>query len=393
MPHPDRSGGGTVSEAIEERARTIKRVTLTGAALNLVLALLKILVGVTGHSEALVADGIHSLSDLLSDAMVWFAAHHAQEAPDEAHPYGHGRFETAATLGLAALLMLVALGIAWDAARHLFAPATLEAPALLTLYVALLSIVSKEWLYHYTRRAARRIRSDMLQANAWHHRSDAVSSIVVVIGIAGTLAGLDYLDEVAAVIVAVMIARIGWDLGAGALRELVDTALEPERIQAMRRTILDVGGVRDIHMFRTRRIGSMAAADIHVMVEPRISVSEGHMISIVVEQRLKREFDEITDVTVHIDPEDDEVTPPSCVGLPLRREAVAILDRYWEGIPEAAEREDLRLHYLNGRIEVELVFPLAAHPRAAAREGLKRALREALAGERRFGRVTLLFKQ
>lgn len=374
----------------EQRARVTRRVTLVGALVNLALSALKILVGILAHSQSLVADGIHSLSDLLSDALVFYAAHHARQAADVQHPYGHGRFETAATLGLALLLLLVAADVAWDATRHLFAPATLSHPGVIALYVALSSVITKEWLYHYTRHAARRVRSEMMYANAWHHRSDAASSVVVFIGVGGTVMGLPYLDAVAAAIVALMIARIGIDLAVGSLRELVDTGLDAQRIQTIRNTILTVGGVRDIHMLRTRRLGGAAMADVHVMVEPYLSVSEGHMISLMVEQRLKRAIDELEDVTVHIDSEDDEATS-SCLGLPLRAEILRRIDEAWRHLPQARERSRVVLHYLAGKIEIDVYFPLHEPVGGIQAEALAGSLQQALGAWTEIRRVRVYF--
>ncbi len=370
-----------------ERSRVIKRVTLVGAVANTLLSALKIVFGIIGNSQALVADGIHSLSDLMSDAMVYYAAHHSQHEPDEEHPYGHGRFETAATLGLALLLVLVAAGLIWDATQRLFAPDTLLHPSAIALYVAGLSVLMKEWLYHYTHREAKRIRSEMLRANAWHHRSDAISSIVVLVGVAGTMAGLPYLDAIAAVVVGVMIAKIGWELGWGSVMELVDTGLEADRIEAMRETILGVSGVVNIHMLRTRRIGGAASADVHVLVEPRISVSEGHMISMMVEHELKNQIEEIEDVTVHIDPEDDEVMPIS-EALPLRKQAMTLIDEAWRNIPgDAGTPRRLVFHYLSGVIDVDVYYPQANLKNADQAQLLRNALEAALADRPEFGMV------
>jgi len=362
-----------------------------GALINVALSAVKIIAGWLGQSHALIADGVHSLSDLASDALVWTAGRKSGQAPDDKHPYGHGRFETLATLALGALLILVAIGIAWDATTRLFSPEALLTPQPITLYAALASIVVKEWLYWYTLAYAKRVRSDMLRANAWHHRSDAISSIVVLIGIAGTLAGLTYLDGVASVFVAVMIAKIAWELGWEATRELVDTGLDAERLEAVRRTIRDVGGVRDIHMLRTRTLGGQASADVHILVDPFVSVSEGHLISVMVEQKLKREIDEITDVVVHIDPEDDDKAPPT-MNLPTRHEVLARLDALWSGIPEIAKRKRVLLHYLNGRIEVDLFLPLAAAcGKGAEPDQLRDRLRAEMASDPIFSTVNLYF--
>jgi cation diffusion facilitator family transporter len=345
---------------MSERAAATSRTALIGGVWNLILSAMKIAAGLVWQSQALVADGIHSLSDLLSDVLVWLAGRHAAQAPDERHPYGHGRFETVAILALSVLLAAVAIGIAWDASARLFTPKKLLHPAAVAVVPVIIAIVVKESLYWWTLGYARRVRSEMLRANAWHHRSDAVSSVVVLVGLAGTLAGLPYLDALAAVVVAVMIAKISWELGAGAVKELVDTGLEDSRLEEIRETIRSVGGVKDIHMLRTRRHGGLAAVDVHVLVDPRVSVSEGHMISLLVEQRLKHQIDEVEDVTVHIDPEDDETAPP-CVGLPLRGAALARLERLWEDEPLGRRVERTVLHYINGHIDVELYLPLTAY--------------------------------
>ncbi|HYW05198.1 MAG TPA: cation diffusion facilitator family transporter [Gammaproteobacteria bacterium] len=367
---------GSRESILTERYRDTRRVTLVGAALNLVLAAGKVAVGIVAHSQALVADGIHSFSDLLSDGLVVFAARHAHRAADQDHPYGHGRFETIATVALGIFLAGVGIGIAVDAVNRLFHPGELVRPGYAALVVAALSVAAKEWLYHYTVRVARRLRSTMLRANAWHHRSDAISSIVVIVGIAGTIAGLPYLDSVAAIVVAFMIARIGWDLGWKSTRELVDTALDEGRVREIRDEIRLVKGVRSVHDLRTRHMGSDALVDVHVQVDPRLSVSEGHLISELVHQRLVRRVPEVTDVLVHIDPEDDEVRHPS-VHLPLRAELMDDMRRRWREIPGAGRIEDVTLHYLDGRIRMEVVLPLDAVPDTGQARALARRIRTA----------------
>jgi cation diffusion facilitator family transporter len=378
--------GSQRDEKLRERRNAVARTAVVGGIANLILSAVKIAVGSTGHSQALVADGIHSLSDLATDVLVWFAGHHAGRAPDQEHPYGHGRYETLATLVLALLLLLVAVGLGWDAATRLFSPEDLLTPGWMTLYAAIASILVKEWLYWYTLAYARRVRSDLLRANAWHHRSDAISSVVVLLGIAGTLAGLPYLDAVAAFVVAVMIARIGWELGFDAVRELVDTGLDAERLAAVRETILRVGGVHDIHMLRTRSLGGVVSSDLHVLVDPYISVSEGHLISVKVEQELKRRFDEIEDVTVHIDPEDDDIAPPT-MGLPSRRDALARLAAHWSDIPSLAAPARIQLHYLNGKIQVEVFLHATGSQQPEALSGLTERAATAVAEDPIFGSV------
>jgi hypothetical protein len=224
-----------------------------------------------------------------------------------------------------------------------------------------LSVFSKEWIYHYTMRVAKRLKSSMLKANAWHSRTDAISSIVVVIGVGGTMAGLEYLDSIAAVLVGAMVAKIGWDLAWQSVHELVDTALEPERVEVIRKEILDVGGVCELHMLRTRQMGGEALVDVHVIVDPKLSVSEGHYIGEKVRKRLIEEVDEVADVMVHVDPEDDEQLKPS-LGLPTRSWVWSRLEEYWCDIPLAKEIERITLHYLDGKLEIEICFPESARP-------------------------------
>jgi cation diffusion facilitator family transporter len=341
----------------EERYAVSRRVAIVGALTNTLLAIVKLLFGWLGHSQSLLADGVHSLSDLLTDGLVLFTARHAKEAPDEEHPYGHGRFETIGTLVLGGFLIAVGVGIVWDAAERLFSPEQLLQPESFTLYVAAFSILANEGLFFYTRHFANKISSNLLRANAWHHRTDSVSSIVVLIGIGGTMLGLPYLDAIAAVLVGIMILKIGWDLGWTASQELADAGLEEESLSKIREVIGNIAGVKNVHMLRTRKLGGHALADVHVQVDPWLSVSEGHRIAEVVQYGLIDRVDVLEDVTVHIDPEDDEAGP-SCAHLPLRSEAEALLDRICSGLSCYEEKERMVLHYLSGQIDIELYLPL-----------------------------------
>ena len=380
----------TPEQPLGLRRKVTQRVTIVGALVNLTLAIVKISVGYWSRSQSLIADGFHSLSDLASDILIWWVAGHAAEGPDEEHPYGHGRFETAATLGLGAALVLVAGGITLDAIERLFETERLWKPSVWAMYVALGSVLANEALYWYTLAAAKRVRSEMLKANAWHHRTDAISSIVVLIGVGGTLLGYDRLDAIAAIIVGLMVAKVGWDLGWGAMQELVDSALEEETIEQIRRIIEDVHGVRSVHMLRTRRQGHEALADVHIQVEPWVSVSEGHMVSTAVELRIKKGVDEITDVTVHVDPEDDEEAP-TCAGLPLRDEALRELRAAWSGVECFAEHKRVLLHYLAGRIDVEVFFPLSCFKSTADADALRDELVRTLNPLEHYRRVSVYF--
>lgn len=350
-----------MASAVEETAqntryREVRKVTLVGSVLDLLLGVVKIFVGWIAHSQALIADGMHSLSDLGTDLVVLYAAKHSHREADEDHPYGHGRIETIATVGLGITLTLVAIGIAYDAMQRLNQPELLARPGITALIVAIVSVISKEAIYHYTMRTAKRLRSNMLIANAWHSRSDAISSIVVVIGVAGTMMGYPYLDAVAAIAVAVMIAKIGFDLVRSSARELIDTALEPEVVESIRSEVFKVDGVRALHMLRSRRSGSAALVDLHLQVDPRVSVSEGHQIGDTVRRRLISRVEEVTDVTVHIDPEDDE-EESSCDKLPLRSGMIQRLQEQWEGLVKV-DPAQITLHYLGGELQIDLSLPL-----------------------------------
>ena len=344
---------------LEQRKQAMNRVTWWGVLVNILLAISKLVVGFIAQSHALIADGFHSLSDLLSDAMVLLATKHSHQEADEDHPYGHARYETLATIGVGVFLIAVATGISIDAIQRLTNPEIVSAPASLALWIAAFSIFSNEMLYQYTINVARKIRSKLLEANAWHHRTDSISSIVVFIGIGGAIVGWPLLDDIAAIIVGLMIAKIGWDLSRQSLQELVDTALEPEILESIKQHIKQINGVEELHMLRSRRMGHNALVDVHILVDSRLSVSEGHQISEAVEYALINNFDEINDVTVHIDPEDDEHVPNSCKDLPLRDEILKMLHEKWQHIPETKQIISTTLHYLNGQIEVEIELPFS----------------------------------
>ncbi len=362
--------------AQQQRYNDVRKVTLIGSALDFVLGVAKIVVGWFANSQALIADGIHSFSDLLTDFMVLYAAKHAHKEADEVHPYGYGRIETLATVSLGVVLVIIAIGIAYSAIQRLANPHVLMDFTLLALLVALVSVVSKECIYRYTIAAAKRLRSDMLMANAWHSRSDAFSSIVVLIGISGVMLNYPYLDAVAAVVVAAMIGHIGFGLIRSSTRELIDTALDPEKIAAIREHIHAVHGVRSAHTLRTRKSAGNAFVDVHIQVDPRLSVSEGHQIGDAVRRRLLQKVDEVTDVTVHIDPENDETGSP-CNDLPSREQVIAALKQHWPQLP-LEDVEAVTLHYLSGEIDVELDLPIGILSDSREAKRLVQTLRSAV---------------
>ncbi|MDM1708554.1 cation diffusion facilitator family transporter [Thiopseudomonas alkaliphila] len=344
-------------DLIQARQKAMRNTGLVGALVNATLTFGKIIFGFIGHSHALLADGLHSLADLSTDLMVWFAAKYSNQPADQEHPYGHGRIETAFTVLLGVVLMVTAAGIMWDAGKRLLEPETLLIPTQIVLWVAALSIAANEWLYHYTMRAAKQTKSSLLAANAWHHRSDAISSIVVFIGVGGSLLGFPYLDAFAALAVAAMIVKIGWDQTWSAVRELIDTGLEPQKIKAIKRVIKQVEGVKSMHMLRSRRMAGTSLIDVHIEVDSHLSVSEGHHIGDYVRMRLMEEHESIGDVMIHIDPEDDALSD-LCADLPLRHHVLEQLAISWQGVIAPAVLGSATLHYLSGQIEIDLLLPL-----------------------------------
>ena len=353
----------------EQVLKLKSRVTYIGALVNIFLTLIKIGFGFFGQSASLIADGIHSLSDLVSDFFVIIAIKLGSREADHDHPYGHRRFETMATVLLGAGLVVVAGGIAWDAIERLLDPSRLLIPDKNTLGIAIISILANEWLFHYTKRVGKETRSKLLLANAWHHRSDAFSSIVVLFGIGAVLMGYPFADAVAAVIVAIMIAKMGIGLVLESIYELVDSSLPEDFVREIRRIIKQTRGVRSIHLLRTRRMGEDAYVDTHIVVDPRISVSEGHMIGDAVRDKLKAEFDDVADVLVHIDPEDDEFRDENIKRL-SRQDVQIYLDQYLAEFIHTVD--DFRIHYLEGQIEVEVVLPQAMFNQSEQVEWVKK---------------------
>ncbi|MDO9138734.1 MAG: cation diffusion facilitator family transporter, partial [Methylobacter sp.] len=234
------------------------RASYVGAAINVIQTLIKIGFGILGQSAALIADGIHSLSDLLSDLLVIIAVRLGSREADHEHPYGHRRFETIATVILGFSLIAVGGAIAWSVMERMAKPEHLPVPNVLSLAVAALSILINEWLYHYTKRIAKKTRSKLLLANAWHQRSDAISSLVVLFGIGAVLLGYPLADGIAAIVVALMVAKIGLNLVFESIKELVDTSLPPELVAEIRAAINAIDGVEGIHLLRTRHMGEDA---------------------------------------------------------------------------------------------------------------------------------------
>lgn len=338
-----------------------QHLLILSGAVDFFLGAIKLITGFFTNSHALIADGIHSLSDLATDIMVWFFNGIGSQEPDDEHPYGHARFETFGALILGAVLILVAGALVYDSVYRLMNIEQVKIPAWPALIAAAISIAVKEWLYRITNKRANEINSRLLIANAWHHRSDALSSIIVLIGVGGAILGITWLEMVAAVGVALMIAQIGWNLAKQSMDELVDTALSQEVVDEIEKSVANTEGVRGVHNIRTRKMGSEVMLDIHLQVDPSISVSEGHHIGEWVTRELIERFSPLSDIVVHIDAEDDalqEVRDIAGSIPPLRTDVRQILARCWEDSIEPEDIIKLTLHYLNNGISAELYLPI-----------------------------------
>ena len=285
----------------QERAAAASRSTWVSVVVNLVLSTVQIVVGVWAKSQSLIADGIHSLSDLVADFVVLFANHHSQKDADENHPYGHQRFETAASLVLGLLLLAVGVGMVWSAVVKLENPESVPQVHSVALWVAGGALVGKELLFRYMLAVAKKVKSSMLVANAWHARSDAASSLVVGVGIAGNLAGYPILDPIAALIVGFMVGKMGWEFGWDAMHDLMDRAVDEQEVQAIRQTLLDTPGVAGVHDVRTRKMGDMVVVDAHLEVDAQITVEEGHDIAVEARQRVMQRH-RVLNLMTHVDP-------------------------------------------------------------------------------------------
>lgn len=334
-----------------KRHSLANRSTWVSVAVNSLLTLAQISAGFLAHSQSLIADGMHSLSDLVCDFLVLVASHHSKNPADEGHPYGHGRVETAASFVLGAILVATGGTIMVTAAIKLQNIEHLPAVSPLALWVALIALLCKELLFRYMLGVGETLRSPMLIANAWHARSDAASSLVVAVGIGANLLGFMYADSIAAILVGFMIVRMGIVFAWDAFQELIDAGLSVEEVDSIRQTLIDTSGVVSLHELRTRRMAHRALVDAHILVDPRISVSEGHSIAEHARQRVLKSHQLVSEVLVHVDPEDDLEHDSNALRMPGR---AALLNQLAPLIAELAEPQRVVFHYIAGKIEAEV---------------------------------------
>ncbi|MGM0769585.1 MAG: cation diffusion facilitator family transporter [Pseudomonadota bacterium] len=358
MTHPSTPPSAHSPDLRAER-RAASKVTIIGMVLDALLGVIKVIAGALFHSQALIVDGIHSFSDVASDLVVLTVMRVSRQAPDQNHPYGHQRIETLGTMVLGSILIAVGAALAWDNILRLIGGGADQTPGWPVLVAAAASVAGKEWIYRYTRRVGKAIRSDLIIANAWHSRTDAFSSVIVLFSTVGAMSGFIWLDVLAAVVIAVIVMHIGWSFTWEAVKELADTGLSPEDTEMLKRIARETEGVRNVHELRSRRMGHDILLDIHLVVRPEISVSEGHQIGMQVVSGMRDALDNIRDINFHIDAENDEQHPQTSERLPSREDIRSILA---EHIGELPPHTRIRLHYLRNKVHMELFMDSAGDP-------------------------------
>ena len=290
------------------REKQIYRVTLIGTAVNAVLIVLKFIAGIFGRSSAMVADAVHSLTDFVTDIIVLIFVKIAGKPQDRGHDYGHGKFETFATMIIGLILAVAGVGVLWSGVSKIIDclhGLELPAPTWLALAVAVVSIVSKEWLYRYSVRRGRELQSNAVVANAWHHRSDAISSLGTLVGIAGAMflgSRWRILDPAAAVVVSFFIIKAGYDIMRPSVAELLESSLPEEEEKAISDTVLSVDGIEAMHHLRTRCIGNVIAIALHAKMDGSITLENAHTIATEAERQLKDRYGDSTLITIHMEP-------------------------------------------------------------------------------------------
>ena len=336
-----------------ERQRIMRNITVYGMIVNIVLATSKCVVGVIYRSSGLIADGLHSFSDLLSDILILIINRFSHNDPDENHPYGHARFETLGTVILGTILLVVGIAMGYRYGSDLITGTSSVRPSWIALAVVFISLLSKEWQYRFTLSAAKKIRSPLLEANAWHHRSDALSSLVVFIGVLATLAGYPMIEIISALFVAILIAKMGFSLAWDAIQQLVDHGIPMELQQEISTTLSSIPGVKNTHMLRGRLMSNHIFIDAHIQVGADISVSEGHQIGDWAMQKLRTSQQDVQDITLHVDHEADYLSEETDIKLaPLRPEIELALSNY----SALSQYDELVIHFHRQQVSVVLIF-------------------------------------
>jgi cation diffusion facilitator family transporter len=327
------------------------KVTIIGILSNIILSVIKLIGGIVGNSAAMVADAVHSFSDLLTDAIVLVTHKISQIPKDEDHPYGHGRAETIGTTAIGIIIIFTGIGLVYEG-WNIIQSESPPIPEPIAAGMAFVSIIIKEWLFRYTYSVGKKSNSSLLLANAWHHRSDAMSSIAALVGIIGSMIGFPILDPVAAAVVAFMIIRVGYKLTLGGFRELMDTALSEKDTQNIQVVIDQISGVIKSHDLRTRKIGGEILIDVHIQVDSDLTVTEGHEVAERVRRNLINRYQKTQDVLVHVDGYDDSRVE-SIYNI-SRSDVELIVTPLLSHMTGNFKKTQLRIHHLNGKNIVEI---------------------------------------
>lgn len=289
----------------QKKFNAAKKSTLISVIVNTLLSIWQIIIGVISHSQGLIADGIHTLSDLIADFVVLIANKKSHKKPDEDHPYGHFRYENGASLILGIILLIVGVGMIWSAIQKMLNPELIQEVHFIALVAALVALAAKEGLFRYMLRVANRVNSSMLVANAWHARSDAASSLVVAIGIIGSLCGFKIFDPIAALIVGTLVFRMGYKFTYQSMQDLMDKGADEETLQEIRDVLENIEGIKGFHDLKTRKSGDFYLVDVHLEVDADMSIMMGHDIAVNVRDKLMAN-PQILNVMTHLDPYDEE---------------------------------------------------------------------------------------
>ena len=291
---------------MDERQKKIRSITIWGIFLNIFLMAIKLISGILAKSSALIADGVHSLSDLATDFIVLVGTRLSSKPADKTHPYGHGKLETIASLIIAVALLVISSGLIWSAGISIYRHEH-SFPGYLVLVVAAVSVISKEILFFITRKIARITHSTVLYANAWHHRSDALSSVAVLLGGIASLLGWGHADQVAAVVVGFMIIGVSGKIFFEGLHELSEHSADSESIEKIEMVLSKEKNISSWHALRTRKLGAELCVDVHVLVDPVLSVQESHDISMKIEEEIEKELSMPVNILVHVEPDVEEM--------------------------------------------------------------------------------------
>lgn len=286
--------------------RMANRVSIITIIINLVLSVLKFLVGFFGHSQALISDAIHSASDVVSTVAVMFGINLSDKKSDTSHPYGHERIECIFSIILAMMLFITGVGIGITAIKNIVSGAEIAIPSKIALIAATVSIAVKEWMYHYTKRAAKKINSSSMLADAWHHRSDALSSVGSLIGVGGALLGFTICEPIASIVICIFIGKASVDIFMDAVNRLIDRSCTDEEIEQIRECVMEIDGVKNIDKLMTRRFGSKIYVDLEIAEDANITLLEAHHIAERVHDNIEEKMPEVKHCMIHVNPITEE---------------------------------------------------------------------------------------